>query len=98
VHNAKSAALGISGDTLKIKIIDQVPVSEDSTINVKLVQPPLVLPGGDGKGTISSASGAGAEKLPVPVTISSGVIATWDGVDEISFRRAGRSRYRLVRS
>jgi hypothetical protein len=59
VHNAKSSASDISGNTLKIKIIDQVPVSEDSTIGVQLVQPPLVSPGADGKATINSAIGAG---------------------------------------
>ena len=84
VHNAKSSASGINGNTLKIKIIDQVPVSEDSTIDVKLVQPPLFTPGAEGKGkaTVSSAIGAGG--LPGPVTVSSGVTATWDGADEFS--------------
>jgi hypothetical protein len=89
VHNAKSSASGINGDTLKIKIVDQVPVSEDSTISVKLVQPPLVLPGADGRATISAASAAGG--LPAPVKISSGVTATWDGADEISLGSVGQN-------
>jgi len=91
VHNTKASASGISADTLKIKIIDQVPVSEDSTINVKLVQPPLVLPGADGKGTINSTTGAGENGLPAPVKISSGVTATWDGADEVSLGSVGQN-------
>ena len=88
VHNAKSSASGINGDTLKIKVVDQVPISENSTIDVKLVQPPLVSPGADGKATISRAIGAGG--LPAPVEVSSGVTATWDGADEVSLGSVGQ--------
>jgi hypothetical protein len=86
VHNAKASASGISGDTLKIKIIDQVPVSEDSTINVKLVQPPLVLPGAN-----SANDPAGENRLPAPVKVSSGVTASWDGADEVSLGSVGHN-------
>ena len=92
VHNAKSSASGIDGETLKIKVIDQAPISEDSTITVKLVQPPLVLPSADGKATVSTSSGVGGEaRLPVPVKISSGVTASWDGADEVSLGSVGQN-------
>lgn len=87
VHNTKSAPPGSGNELLKIKVVDQVPISEDSTITVRLLQPPLMLPGTDGNsgGTISGASGSSAElKLPTPVKVSSGVVATWEGADEIS--------------
>jgi len=90
VHNAKSSASGIDGDTLKIKIIDQAPISEDSTITVKLVQPTLVLPGADGKATVSTGTG-GEARLPAPIKISSGVTASWDGADEVSLGSVGQS-------
>ncbi|CAA7266059.1 unnamed protein product [Cyclocybe aegerita] len=77
VHNTKSSG---TPDTLKIKVVDQVPVSEDSTINVKLVQPALVLPSLDVSGTVSSVAGLGEKAKPVKV--SSGVVAVWDGADE----------------
>lgn len=44
------------------------------------MQPPLVLPA-----TINSAiPPEREEKLPLPVNVSSGVIAVWDGADEVS--------------
>jgi Domain of unknown function (DUF4139) len=85
VHNTKSSSAE------KVKIIDQIPVSEDSTIIVKLVSPPLPfaekLSGGAG-GTTSSA-GAMVEnklgiKVPAPVVVSKGITAQWEGVDEVS--------------
>lgn len=94
VHNTKSAPAGSGNESLKIKIVDQVPISEDSTITVRLLQPPLMLPGTDGNsgGTISSASGSGAElKLPIPVKVSSGVVAAWEGADEISLGSVGQN-------
>lgn len=86
VHNTKSAPAGSSNDTLKIKVVEQVPISEDSMIAVKLLQPPLALPGADGSGSGTiSASGADDElKLPAAIKVSSGVVANWDGADEIS--------------
>ncbi|KAF5315032.1 hypothetical protein D9619_007476 [Psilocybe cf. subviscida] len=80
VHNTKATSSS-STENLKIKIIDQVPVSEDSIISVKLVQPALVLPGAENGGT-GTLSGATELKVPPPVKISPGVSAMWMGNDD----------------
>lgn len=72
IFNTKSTAIS------NVKIIDQVPVSEDSLITVKLLSPPLVAPFSD-----STLSSSGGElKVPPPVKVSSGVVVQWDGADE----------------
>ncbi|KAH9480090.1 Protein F37C4.5 [Psilocybe cubensis] len=81
VHNTKASASGIGSGNLNIKVIDQVPISEDSVITVKLVQPALVVPVADG--TSASATSKGELKLPSPIKVASGVVAMWDGADEV---------------
>lgn len=71
IFNTKSAAVD------NVKIIDQVPVSEDSLITVKLVSPALVAPFSESK-TLSG----GELKVPPPVKVSPGVVVQWDGADE----------------
>jgi hypothetical protein len=52
----------------------------------------LVLPGADGKATVSASTGAGGEaRLPAPAKISSGVTASWDGADEVSLGSVGQN-------
>ncbi|KAF9532401.1 hypothetical protein CPB83DRAFT_847799 [Crepidotus variabilis] len=81
IHNAKPS----TAETLKIKVVDQFPISEDSTITVKHIQPALALPSaeGTGAGTISNTT-SGELKIPTPLKIGSGVVASWDGADEVS--------------
>lgn len=74
-----------------LKIIDQVPVSEDPELTVNLVSPSLGVPGEGfdwgaigGKSGISTASG-GEPKVPPPVSVAPGVVAQWHGADEPGF-------------
>ncbi|KAH6911805.1 hypothetical protein BKA70DRAFT_862855 [Coprinopsis sp. MPI-PUGE-AT-0042] len=85
VHNTKA----LSAD--KVKIIDQIPVSEDSTITVKLISPALPFSDktGSSAGGIPSGGGAMVEnklgvKVPAPVNVSKGITAQWEGVEEVS--------------
>jgi len=64
-----------------------VPISEDSTIVVKLLQPLLLPPGGESSGT-GTIGTDGELKLPTPVKVAAGVTATWDGADEVSLGSA----------
>ena len=60
-----------------LKIIDQIPVSEDSKITVKLIRPALDVPG-KGLGSI----GTGESRVLPPVSVAPGVVAQWHGADE----------------
>ncbi|KAJ7268023.1 hypothetical protein C8J57DRAFT_1450382 [Mycena rebaudengoi] len=70
IFNTKS----ISVDHLKI--IDQIPISQNSQIEVKLVNPALALPSDGG------SSVKGPPKKAQVLTVGKGVVAQWDGADE----------------
>ncbi|CAK5279898.1 unnamed protein product [Mycena citricolor] len=68
IHNTKSVAIG------RLKIIDQIPASQDSQIEVKLVNPALTL-ANDAKNTTKATQ-------PQALSVSKNVVAQWHGVDE----------------
>ena len=76
IFNTKSSAIN------DFKVIDQMPVSEDDQIEVKLVNPSLVIP--NPAATTRSING-GEVRAPPPVKVSDGVIAQWEGADEPGF-------------
>jgi hypothetical protein len=61
----------------RLKIVDQVPISQNSQIEVKLLNPALTLPSAAGASTVK-----GPAKEPQVKSVSKGVNAQWDGVDE----------------
>ncbi|TDL23087.1 hypothetical protein BD410DRAFT_814727 [Rickenella mellea] len=72
IFNSKSTAVD------NVKIVDQIPVSENSQIIVKMSNPALTLPPSSGT-TIANG------KPPQPVDVSPGIKAQWDGTDEPGF-------------
>ncbi|RDB30474.1 Protein F37C4.5 [Hypsizygus marmoreus] len=70
VHNTKSIPI----EHKQLKIVDQIPVSQNSLVSVKLITPQLVV----GKGSDANASSPAP-----PVDVSDGVVAQWEGADEV---------------
>ncbi|EEB90276.1 hypothetical protein MPER_11535 [Moniliophthora perniciosa FA553] len=71
IHNTKSTPIPL------LKIVDQIPVSEDSSITVKLVNPLLKLPTGSNVGSTSLFAQAGPSATGVaasPNSTSGGII------------------------
>ncbi|KAJ6555017.1 hypothetical protein DFH09DRAFT_1038356 [Mycena vulgaris] len=66
-----------------LKIIDQIPTSQNAQIEVKLANPALTLPSQSNTG-MSSINMKRASKTPTPqvLNITRGVTAQWDGFDE----------------
>ncbi|KAK0488983.1 hypothetical protein IW261DRAFT_1442573 [Armillaria novae-zelandiae] len=73
IHNTKAIAT-----VENLKILDQIPVSEDEQISVKLVNPALSLPDGS---SIKTAKTNASRAIP-HVQVSEGVVARWEGSDE----------------
>ncbi|KAJ7239018.1 hypothetical protein B0H12DRAFT_1136594 [Mycena haematopus] len=90
VHNTKAVAVD------RLKVIDQIPASQDSQIEVKLVSPALAFPAeGGGGGTSKRASVILKSQVQAPVvSVANGVVAQWDGADEpaVDTEALGRDR------
>jgi len=67
IFNSKTTAVE------RVKVIDQVPISEIPNVTPKLITPPLSAP--------ESLSNQ-LTKIPAPVKVSDGVVAQWEGADD----------------
>jgi hypothetical protein len=65
-----------------VRIIDQVPVSEDEQIKVKLVSPTLTVSPSGGSESASKEKEKEREKAVQKVSVAKGVVAQWDGANE----------------
>ncbi|KAF7367401.1 hypothetical protein MSAN_00802700 [Mycena sanguinolenta] len=89
VHNTKAVSIE------HLKIVDQIPASQDSQIEVRLVNPALVLPSEGGAGTSKRASVMLKSQPQAPVVnVANGIVAQWDGTDEsaVDIDTLGRDR------
>ncbi|KAJ7149159.1 hypothetical protein C8R43DRAFT_504406 [Mycena crocata] len=75
VSNMKSVAVE------RLKIVDQIPISQNEQIEVNLVSPALSLPSELGSG-VTSKLPKGGSKGPQALNVGKGVVAQWDGVDD----------------
>ncbi|KAJ7788180.1 hypothetical protein B0H14DRAFT_2949554 [Mycena olivaceomarginata] len=75
VHNTKAVAIE------RLKVVDQIPASQDSQIEVKLVGPALTL-AGEGGLAIGTSKRASVVPKPQALSVADGIVAQWDGADE----------------
>lgn len=81
VFSQRITVFNTKGITIdRLKIIDQIPTSQNSQIEVKLVSPALTLP--SESAGMSSLKAAPKNTTPQVLNVARGVVAQWDGVDE----------------
>lgn len=70
-----------------MRIIDQIPVSQDTTLNVTLLTPALTLPepvSVTGETDAATRSAATKAKMNAPtVKVAEGVVAMWSGTEDV---------------
>ncbi|KAF9465730.1 hypothetical protein BDZ94DRAFT_1344601 [Collybia nuda] len=77
VFNTKASGIG------NLKIVDQVPISEDAQITIKLLSPGLTIP---------EHPSSGQPRASTPVRVNDDVVAQWEGADEQGFDMAALGR------
>lgn len=95
VHNTKNITV------CDLTIIDHVPLSEDSQVTIKLINPPLSPPSAPSSATKSMKIVTKSEKAPAPVNAGENVMAQWDGGDDpqddvSAIGREGRIAWKCV--
>ncbi|KAJ6569568.1 hypothetical protein B0H19DRAFT_1136043 [Mycena capillaripes] len=91
VHNTKAVAIE------RLKVIDQIPAAQDAQIEVKLMSPPLTLPGDNTiTNTIKGAGGSAGAAKPQVLSVGKGVVAQWDGADEPGYEVEALGRERKL--
>lgn len=70
IHNTKSVELA------DFKIVDQVPVSEDAQVTVKLISPALALPFADSAS--AAKEGENSNRTLPSVAVGEGIVAQWE--------------------
>ncbi|KAJ7064632.1 hypothetical protein C8F01DRAFT_1127536 [Mycena amicta] len=83
IFNTKSLPVSL------VKVVDHIPTSQNSQIEVKLVSPALTVPsesantGGTGMSSLKAKNTTkDAAASPQKITVAKDVVAQWDGVDE----------------
>ncbi|KDQ32708.1 hypothetical protein PLEOSDRAFT_1110237 [Pleurotus ostreatus PC15] len=94
VHNTKNITIR------DLTVIDHIPLSEDSQVTIKLINPALPPPPA-ASSAMSSMKIVKSEKAPAPLKVGENVVAQWDGGDDpqddvSAIGREGRIAWKCV--
>lgn len=95
VHNTKNITIR------DLTIIDHIPLSEDSQVTIKLINPALPPPPAASTAMSSMKIVVKSEKVPAPLKVGENVVAHWDGGDDpqddvSTIGREGRIAWKCV--